>query len=258
MNFRKIWSPLCLFIFLILPFSCTSDTTNETSPKSKNILSLIFIDKSVSLDFDNSYVQTKYKDAVNTILQEGVLKAGDELEGYYIHENTLKGRCLSLLCSTEMEDVSNMNKTDKEMSELDYQLQIGKERNQFSKKILRIFETQNNQESNKFTDITSTLQIINTHNTGDKVISVYFFSDMIESTSNGRDFHVKPPTNLDEATKWAEEDVEKMQDINLNGVSIKSILPFDPLSSSKVNNPNVSAYWKVIFESLGASSFEEI
>ena len=258
MNFRKIWVVLGIFLVSSIALSCSSDGNDETPPKTKNILSLIFIDKSVSLDFDNSYVQTKYKDAVNTILQEGILKAGDQLEGYYIHENTLKGRCLTLLCSTEMEDVTNMNATDKEMSELDYQLQIGKERNQFTKKILRVFGTKNNQESNKFTDITSSLQIINSQNTGEKVISVYFFSDMIESTSNGRDFHVKPPSSVDEATKWAEEDIEKMQDINLNGVAIKSILPFDPLSSTKINNPNVSAYWKVVFESLGASSFEEI
>ncbi|MFN3587771.1 MAG: hypothetical protein ACK4UP_00195 [Spirosomataceae bacterium] len=258
MKFKKVWVILSIAFISSVTFSCSPEATNENLPKSKNILSLIFIDKSVSIDFDNSYVQSKYKEAVTTILQEGVLKAGDQLEGYYIHENTLKGRCLTLNCMTEMEDISNMNTTDKEMSELDYQLQIGKEKNQFTKKILKIFGTKNNQESNKFTDITSSLQIINAHNTGEKVISVYFFSDMIESTSNGRDFHVNPPSSMDEATKWAEEDVEKMQDINLNGVTIKSILPFDPLSSTKINNPTVSTYWKVVFESLGASSFEEI
>lgn len=258
MNFKKSWIVFTAAFFSIMAFSCSNDEKTESVPKTKNVLSLIFIDKSVSIDFDNAYVQSKYKEAVSSLLQEGVLKSGDQLEGYYIHENTLKGKCLTLNCTTELEDVSGMNDTDKEMTVLDYQLQIGKERNQFTKKILKTFDAKNTQESNKYTDISSSLQIINSHNTGEKVISVYFFSDMIESTALGRDFHSNPPKTMEEATKWAEEDVERMQDINLNGVTIKSILPFNPLSSTKVNNPIISAYWKIVFESLGATSFEEV
>jgi hypothetical protein len=35
-------------------------------------------------------------------------------------------------------------------------------------------------------------------------------------------------------------------------------LPFEPTSSTKENNPNVTDYWKVFFDGLGVSGVTEI
>jgi hypothetical protein len=73
-----------------------------------------------------------------------------------------------------------------------------------------------------------------------------------------RDFQVKPPKNSEEANIWAAADAERNKDLVLGNPEITMILPFEPMSSTKENNPNITQYWQKLFDTLGVMSVEEL
>lgn len=245
-----------IFGFLL---SCQStESTQSNEKKAGPQKTMLFLDKSASLQSDQEYVSQKYQDQIRLLLQKGIQQAGDEIEVFYLHENTLKGKSLHLVAKTPTMDTENMNPTDVESAELDYSLQIGKERLAFEKKILTLVNEENHSLSNQMTDISASLALLNERNTGTHALTAFFFSDMLESTRNGRNFHVKKPASQEESKRWAAEDAEKYKDINLQNVSLVMVLPFNPLSSSQSNDPLITLYWKTLFENLGALSIEEL
>ncbi|PLK46521.1 hypothetical protein [Emticicia sp. TH156] len=252
---------LLTFLFLVLSlFSCgdkeTQKADNQTN--SPTVHTLIFIDKTASVDVKKAFVAQKYQQTLTSIIEQNFRKAGDTFEIYYIHENTSKGRTLSLTCRTEMEDTEGVNATDMEAIKTAYDLSIRKERNFVIQQSLNRLKTQNDNASNLETNITASIPVIARLAESPGITKVYYLSDMVESVKNGRDFQVSPPKDEAQAEEWAKVDAEKLKNYQLNGPDISMILPFEPTSSSKENNPTVTYYWQKLFEQLGVMNVTEM
>jgi hypothetical protein len=245
-------------VFSLFIFSCGEEKKTENTAHSPTIYTLIFIDKTESVDIGKPFVAQKYQQALSKIIQENFRKAGDKFEGYYVHENTAKGRCLSMVCRTEVEDTEGMNVTDMEAAKTSYDLSIRKERNFVSQQALARLNEKNNGSSNQETNLTQSLSVISKAAESGLLVKVFYFSDMVESVKNGRDFHINPPKDDAEAEQWAKIDAEKMKNYSLANVDISMILPFEPTSSSKENNPTVTHYWQKLFEAMGGVNVVEL
>lgn len=251
---------ISLFLFSFL-FSCGEKKTKSSEGNVANspaIYTLVFIDKTASVDVSKPFVGQKYQQALNSIIEENIRKSGDKFEIYYIHENTSKGRCLSLMCRTELENTEGVNATDLEAIKTSYDLSIRKERGFVSKQAFARLNAQNDNASNRETNILSSIPVIAKASETGALVKVYYLSDMVESVKNGRDFQKNPPKDDSEAENWAKTDAEKYKNYALNSPDISMILPFEPTSSIKENNPTITLYWSKLFENLGVMSVQEL
>lgn len=240
-------------------WACGDSSSEQKAPVQRpSTYTLLFIDKTSSVDVTNAFVANKYQSAIQQLIEDNIHKQGDKLEIYFIHENTSKARALSLTARTQAPEIEGMNATDTEAAQTDYDLSIRKERGIMLKQAINRLLQPNNGASNKETNITASIPLIAKASEMGMDVHAYYFSDMIESLLNGRDFHKTPPTDASQATEWAKADAEKLQAYTLNGATITTILPFEPTTSSKENNPNVSVYWQTLFEQLGAMGVEEL
>ncbi len=244
---------LYLTVSLFFLASCGPEQKAEKAPDSKPSYTLVFIDKTASVDVSRDFVYQKYSGAIKEAIDTHIKKAGDKLDIYFIHENTAKGRSLSLVSRTEKENTEGMNATDLEAASTNYDFSLKKEHSVFLRQALARLTQKNGSSSNAETNISASLPILNAAAAENANVFVYYLSDMVESVKAGRDFHVKPPASTQEAGQWAEQDLVRFADVNLSGVDVNFVLPFEATSSSKENNPNVTTYWQQIFESLGAT-----
>ncbi|MFB0945863.1 MAG: hypothetical protein QMB24_06935 [Spirosomataceae bacterium] len=255
MTISKVLSLLITVAF----FSCGGDSSeNEEPVKQPNIHTLIFIDKTESVDITKPFVANKYQTALKQIIEDNINQAGDKVEVYYIHENTSKARTMSMTARSSMGDTYGMNITDIEATETSFNLSLRKERGIFTQQAIRRLMTANNGSSNLETNVTASIPVISKAAETATDVRVYYFSDMVESLKNGRDFHVNAPKSSEQATEWANTDAEKLQNYVIGNPMITMILPFEATSSSKENNPNVTTYWQTLFENLGVGNVQEI
>jgi hypothetical protein len=239
--------------------SDSSDNKTDTYSKTKtNNHVLLFFDKTQSVDVRKEFVKVKYQNAIKNLIAENINNIGDVLEIYYIHENTAKAKCLSLATRTEKESTEGLNATDLEAAATNYDMSIQKERNIMLQLAIQKLEEQNTGSSNLETNISASIPIIADALNTKKNVKVYYFSDMVESIKTGRDFHKLAPISAAQATEWANTDVQTNKLHNLSNSQVYVILPFEPTSSSKENNPNVTDYWKTYFDKLGVSSITEL
>ncbi len=248
------------FFLALALFSCGDKEAQKTDnvAKGPSIHTLIFIDKTASVDVQKPFIAQKYQQALTSIIEQNFRKAGDTFQIYYIHENTSKARTLSLVCRTEMEDTEGVNATDLEAIKTSYDLSIRKERNFVIQQSLTRLGAQNDNASNLETNITASIPVIAKLTENPGTTKVYYLSDMVESVKNGRDFQIRPPKDEAQAEEWAKADAEKLKTYTLNSPEISMILPFEPTSSSRENNPTVTHYWQKLFENLGVMGVTEM
>jgi hypothetical protein len=249
------------YIFLVVLSSIILGSCGETATQQKekiNYHSLIFFDKTQSVNVNNDFVNQKYQTALKNLIDEHIKTEGDQIDIYYIHENTAKAKVVSIVCRTAKEETEGLNATDLEAAETSYQMSIGKEKKMILQLALQKMLEKNSGASNAETNISAAVPLLSEALASKKEVNAYFFSDMIESVKNGRDFHTLAPISHDQAEEWAKKDAENYKLYNLNNTKISMILPFPPSSSSKENNPSVTDYWKTYFESLGANQVKEI
>lgn len=146
---------ILFFLITIITFSCSDKKTEkaDSQANSPNVHTILFFDKTRSVDMNKPFVAKKYEQAIVALIEQNVRKTGDKLEIYYIHENTAKSRCLSLTSRTEMEDTNGMNATDKEAAQTNYDLSIRKERSFYQQQALARLHAENADASNKEIDI---------------------------------------------------------------------------------------------------------
>ena len=224
----------------------------------KNTHTILFFDKTQSVDITNAFVKNKYESALKNLIDQNINTEGDVLEIYYIHENTAKSKCLSMVARTEKENSEGLNVTDLEAAETNYKMSILKERKMMLAMAIQKLSEKNTGTSNLETNVSASVPVLSAALESKKSVMAYYFSDMIESVKAGRDFHKMAPISHDQAQDWATKDVESKKLFNLTNATITMILPFEPTSSSKENNPNVTDYWKVYFEALGIKQISEI
>ena len=249
---------ILLFLALIALAACSSDK-ERPQKVDEPIYTLIFLDKTRSVNVDESFVRQKYQQALTSIVEENIRQKGDKLAVYFIHENTAKARALNLTTRTEMEDVSAASPTDREAAETEFSLALNREKATIRQRVLQQLVAQNTGASNQQTDIWASLPVIETANETGATVKVYYLSDMVESVKGPgrRDFHVRPPNGSTQADEWAKADAKQLKRYTLGSPDITLILPFEPNASVRENNPAVTQYWQTLFAELGVATVEE-
>ncbi len=261
MKLPSIWTSLIFFALIGLNSACGLLPAEEkTSAPEAPVHTLVFLDKTQSVNVNKGFVQEKYRQALNEIVEHNMANKGDQLEIYFIHENTSKAKALSLTVRSEKEGIENANATDREAIETAFQMSLQREKGIFLRQAMAKLNQQNTGASNQATDIWASLPIIAKAAEDGAQVRVYYFSDMIESVKgpDRRDFHVQPPTNDAEAETWAKADAKKLEQHVIGTPEVTVVSPFEPTASTQENNPHVTRYWQVLFEELGGVSLEEM
>ncbi len=260
--FIKTPGVLALALFV----ACGNDSEKKVIPP-KPIQSIVFLDKSTSAGGGyTEFALQKYSRTLKNMVTSNIRGKGDRLDIYYIHENTTKAEAFSGTSkATVVEDTTDMNPTDKEAIRNDFELALRKEKSDFQGQALHHLMAQNATATNQQTDIWGTLEVIKRIADTSSVVNVYYLSDMVESAkgANRRDFHANPPQSRTQADEWAKADAEILRNdyssIPFNKITIYLVMPFEPTSTSKENNPNVTYYWETLFGLLGyKKQIEEI
>ena len=247
------------FLLILTGFACSNDGDKAKIVTDEPTYTLIFLDKTRSVNVDESFVRQKYQQALTTIVEENIRRKGDRLAIYFIHENTAKARALNLTTRTEMEDVSAASPTDREAAETEFSLALNREKATMRQRVLQQLVAQNTGSSNQQTDIWASLPVIEKASKTGATVNVYYLSDMVESVkgANRRDFHVRPPQNTTQADEWAKADAKQLKRYTLGSPNITMILPFEPNAPVNENNPTVTQYWQTLFTELGVETVEE-
>ncbi|MEA5403135.1 hypothetical protein VB776_09430 [Arcicella sp. DC2W] len=249
------------FLFIITSiifFCCSSPATKyENAVDESKTCSMIFIDKSVSVDPNKQFIYEKYNKIINQLIDENIKTKGDRVEVFFIHENTAKAKVAELIARSEMEIAEGASATDAEAQKTEFEMDISKERSIFKKVVINHLTSTNPSASKNSTDILAALPLID-HEIGKGfTVKAYFLSDMVESMkgANRRDFHQTPPVDDASAVGWAREDAASLQ-ATLPNIGVAQIIiakPFEPTASRKINNPAISTYWQRLFSELGVS-----
>jgi len=250
------------FCFVLIPaylvLGCVDPAKKYQEVEEQKTCSMIFIDKSVSVNVNKTFVKEKYTKVLNQLIDENVKVSGDRLEVYFVHENTGKGKAAEMVCRTEKGELTGASSTDSEAISTEYNMSLNKERSFFKKIILGQLATQNTSSSKNNTDLWAGLPLIDKAVAKGFHVKVYFLSDMVESMQmkNRRDFHSNPPVDDAAAVGWAREDVLRLKsDLpNIGLAQIFIVKPFEPTASRKKNNPAISTYWQRFFMELGIAS----
>lgn len=248
------------FLLLLIGFlgSCSSKDKYEDSKVEPNSCSMIFIDKSVSVNINKAFINEKYTNIINQLIDDNVKKKGDKIEVYFVHENTAKGKAAEMICRSEMEKIEGASSTDSEAIATEFNRSLQRERSIYKKMVLTQLASQNSSSSKNSTDIIAALPLIDQQIAKGYNVKAYFLSDMVESMQkpNRRDFHSNPPTDDAAAVGWAREDVVALKPLlpNITTATIYIAKPFEPTASSRKNNPAVSSYWQRLFMELGITN----
>ena len=241
-----------------LILSCSDAGKKYEEIEKAKTCSMIFIDKSVSVNINKKFISEKYTKVLNQLIDENVKAKGDKLAVYFVHENTGKGKAVELVCRTEKGDLAGASSTDSEAITTEYGMSLDKERSIFKKIVLAQLASQNTSSSKNSTDLLAALPLIDKEIAKGYNVKVYFLSDMVESMNapNRRDFHINPPFDDAAAVGWAREDAVGLKSIlpNIGSVQIFIAKPFEPTASRKKNNPAISTYWQRLFMELGVST----
>jgi len=250
----------CLLLLIVVACSTNSGKEAEKGAKAGPTYTLLFIDKSRSVHANQAFVTQKYSQEINDIIEQNIKNGGDKLEVYFIHENTSKARALSLTARSVLEVAENANATDQETAQTTFDLSLGREKAAMRQRVLQQLAAQNDDRSNRETDIQASLPVIAKANESGATVKVYYLSDMVESVyaAGRRDFHKTPPKDNSQAEQWAKADAEKLKRYTIGSPDITMVLPFEPNASVKENNPAVTQYWQTLFSELGAANVDEL
>jgi hypothetical protein len=144
---------VALGALFIVAMACNSEKEATQTTANSPVHTLIFLDKTRSVNVNKAFVNQKYQQAIGDIVEQNMRNKGDKLEVYFIHENTSKSRALSLTMRSEKEDLANASATDKDAIETAFQLALQKEKSIFLRQTLTKLHQQNNGSSNQTTDI---------------------------------------------------------------------------------------------------------
>lgn len=260
MLLNKLLSRVVLTGCLFFVMACGDNTDKTRSLPATPTYTLLFLDKSLSVNTNKNFVNQKYEQIVRELVEQNLRNKGDKLDVYFIHENTSKSKALSLTVRSERENIESANATDKEAIETAFQLSLQREKSIFLRQTLTKLHQQNNGASNQTTDIWASLPVIAKASESGSEVHVYYFSDMVESVKGPgrRDFHSHPPANDTEAENWAKEDVKKLEQHGIGSPMITFVSPFEPTASSKENSPFVTHYWQTLFQDLAGITVEEL
>jgi hypothetical protein len=244
----------------VLLLACGGEKEATKVAADAPIYTLVFLDKTQSVNVNKNYVNEKYRQVLTEIMESNMKNKGDKLEVFFIHENTSKARAMSVMVRSEKDNMDAANATDREAIETAYSMSLQKEKGIFLRQLLAKLNQQNTGSSNLSTDIWASLPVIAKANESGADVKVYYFSDMIESVKGAdrRDFHISPPKDDSQAEQEAKADGKRLEQYVIGSPQVTIVSPFEPTASSKENNPHVTHYWQTLFQELGGVSVEEL
>lgn len=244
------------FIFgLFFFFSICESRGNVSAAPSENpvpVKLLILLDKSASIKFSKDQTE-KLPDELNRLLVYSVVNRS-ALGVYFINSVAMsKAYYKSTISLKEPQLNGGGLDNDQEMDH--FKQQLRRERSNWKKKIKEALALKISGATTAETDLWGALSGIESFFKGQANKSLYIYSDMIHSTK-ALDHHKFPPKDEQQAREQAKKQLAGMMTkYNLKGralagIDIKVIFPGDAFSVNK--NKVMEAYWRTIFESLGA------
>ena len=144
MKFPALPIPVVFLSLLGLTAACNLLPADQTtSAPDAPVHTLVFLDKTQSVNVNEAFVQQKYRQALNDIVSHNMAHKGDKLEVYFIHENTSKAKALSLTVRSEKEGIENANATDREAIETAFQMSLQREKGIFLRQAMTKLNQQN-------------------------------------------------------------------------------------------------------------------
>lgn len=217
--------------------------------KSKRTNVVVFIDKSLSVNYNNGdqSVKSTVQNGINLINKEG-----DTYTMFYIHSNTL-GATPAIAYKVKPVPLQSA-----EMSMLIYNKhKQGWAVELIKDKHLKIQETESYvfsdgvSKTNKATDVWAIFEKLSRVCMPSSNNNVIIFSDMIESMNGTNRRSKLNPNSKKQAVEWAHADQKIIDAIfsvnqhNLKNTNVQVVLPYSALSSTF--NANVRYYWEELF-----------
>lgn len=255
---------LSSFVFLIacLPAPPENDTNYCLEGNKANTHLMIFMDKTLSVQPDETQIKT-FQTKLNELIKEEMSIKGDRTYGLFIHGNTLgvspffddtfKESC--------PQGLSKLGGFDREAKISEYTGARSLFRRNCNDALNRSLQTINPDNTKNETDLWGCLEAMSKFfaaaQTGEEEKIAIFISDMVESSrgSNRRDFHRKPPASKAEAENMAVADAQwiienlAVSKKNLEGTTIRI---WAPVSTTEANSFQfLKYYWERLFEEFG-------
>lgn len=241
-------------VFLIYKFW---PTTEPGTPP--NTYTLIFFDKTLSNTA--TYGNTEIESHKNIILKatDNLKVKGDKIKAFYIDAITESAinKTPEAELSFEYINDSNAGYLDQQNEQKEYDRKLFNLKKKTRTSLLKLFEEDGNPNNSTQTDTWGILNKLKIETgalrEGDKM-EVLIFSDMEESmNSKGkRDFHKNEISTIEQANKFAEEDIDKIRKMySLNSIpyaeniNVKVYFP-----TAKKGKAKMEAYWTKIFNTF--------
>jgi hypothetical protein len=151
---------LCLMVGILLWACSGQDKKQENTLPETKICSMIFIDKSVSVNVDKGFANEKYTKIINDLVEKNIRGKGDKLIVYFIHENTAKAKVAEVISRTEMDETDGANANDSEALKTEFSLDLSREKSIFKQLVVKQLNARNASSSNENTDILASLELI--------------------------------------------------------------------------------------------------
>ena len=251
---------LLLLCFFIL--GCENDTPIDEGT-SNSIL--FFFDKTVSIN-QGEEIAKKNKEVLRDILSNASVEEGDKVAFYFVHENTQGARPFM---AKEYDDIVTENLGGGGFSKKLGQAMLEEERtlrrNDLKENLERAFMAENDQTTNRQTDLWATLEVMSDFyrkSSPDTWKQVCILSDMREDMmgSGRRNFTKLSPKSRKEAEAWAEADAKvmrekyKLSDSALQDISIKVLTPYGVFEEN--NFAEIRYYWQALFAEFGITDVD--
>ena len=241
----------------------TCESIKMISGEGSPTTTFFFIDKSVSVGND-AYAVSKFTDRIKLTLNKQVSKVGDRVIIYQVHHNTLTSEISDDTCGSVPIPDNVCDLAEKKVKFLAAQQQeyVDEKATAIRKKALATLNNKGLAETNKQTDLWSTMQIIKDKDASGAPAVAYYFSDMVESMPgrNRRDLHTNPPKDRDQAIAFAKQDIERLAGTcgvkprSFKNISVTVVSPHKPGTSIKLANPYIQTYWQELFNGFGIGS----
>jgi hypothetical protein len=263
---KNIYS-LLLILMIAAFYGCTNSHSSESEvqlEKAANNHVVIFVDKSISVNFDKIYQNNGFEEKMRKFLVNKLENNGDKVAIYLVHENTVGTSAVQQI------NLSISNTLIKQINEggpLDQSNAKSRIRDLRRKSIENVMATLKTEveKDNKnpiayHTDLWGSMEVAARHFKDVPVLDhkyIVYISDMVESSKgpNRRDFHKNKLQSKEEAEAFSKADIGnitslyKVPEGKLKNAEVLVLFATD---NNVINqNKQLRYYWEGIFEGFG-------
>ncbi len=257
-RFPRFWGVLVLAIFAGMVMCSSSPSGVERITQSKNKTSIVFIDKSGSISKDSLILQM-YQSQLTSIISNTINVNGDKVILSFIYEQTdNKANQYVFTYKPPTERKSTGRGNNKRLEKIRFNQRLRSYNKQFTNQVLlKAFSTPSSRSQTYIVGSIAKMRDLVVQDSSHQY-SVYFFSDMIESSSfRNMSFSKGGIQSYSEAERLAKTDfsrISKQFYLKKNCLSlIEEITVIFPAKEMDTNKAFavIPAYWDYIFRQFG-------